>query len=56
MNAKQPRFKFYCPQCGNKTRVRNVKQYTRYCLCEDCNIIYALDKHTNKVISKIERY
>lgn len=49
------RYSFICPKCGEKTKVKCSKTYIRYCYCSKCNIVYAIQKATDKIITTICR-
>ena len=49
------RYSFICPKCGEKTKVKCSKTYVRYCYCNKCNIVYAIQRSTDKIITTIHR-
>lgn len=49
------RYSFICPKCGKKAKVTSSRTYVRYCYCDKCNIAYAIQRSTNKIITTIHR-
>ena len=49
------RYSFTCPKCGEKTKVKCSKQYIRYCYCAKCNIVYSIQRATDKILTTIHR-
>lgn len=54
MYTPKKRYQFICPVCHTHGYVRNCRQNIRYCVCKNCNTIYAIDKNTGKTVITIE--
>lgn len=56
MYTPKKRYTFNCPVCHHHGYVRNTRQNIRYCVCEYCNAVYAINKNTGRIITKIIKY
>lgn len=54
MYTQKKRFNFKCPVCNQHAYVTKTRQNIKYCNCKQCNVVYAVDKNTGRIITKIE--